>query len=147
MCCWWFNTQEDCVVGGPTIKEILSVHACVCASSGPMVLRRKHLVVFWLRLYPWYTCLQWPNGVQGKRFWLHFDIPGDMCVQLPNGFAEELFCCILAATVSLRQVPPVSQLCSRESILVAFFVRVCVCVRSVCVRGATKAEHSLSQCY
>ena len=46
MCCWWFNTQEDCVVGGPTIKEILSVHACACASSGPMVLRRKHLVVF-----------------------------------------------------------------------------------------------------
>ena len=87
---------------------------------------------FWLRLYPWYTCLQWPNGVQGKRFWLHFGIPGDRCLQLPNGFAEELFCCILATTVSLRQVPPVSQLCSRESILVAFFVRVCVCV-CVCV--------------
>ena len=123
------------------------VYACVCASSGLMVLRTKHLVVFfWLRLYPWYKCLQWPNGNQGKKILVAFWHPWGQVPPVAQRFCRES----ISLHFSCNCIPEASA--SSGPIVFkgkAFWLHLCVCmcVRSVCVRGATKAEHSLSQCY
>ena len=135
LCCWWANNQGD--------------FECACVR----------------------VCIQWPNGAQEKAFGC-FLAASVSLVHVPPVAqwcsGEKI---LVAFWHPWGQVPPVAQRFCRGTILLHFSCNcipeasassvpivfkgkhfgcifcACVCVRSVCVRGATKAEHSLSQCY